>query len=138
MDLRLAAPAEVIARHAFFVEWFTGRADAAAMEASARAFAPDMRMVAPDGRVMTTAQVVAMLRTAQATRAPDFQIAVVVHDLRIVGELALVVYDERQSTGGATTLRRSTALLSADAGAPEGAVWRHLHETWIADHSPHP
>jgi len=132
MDLLAAARAEVISRHAFFVGWFTGKLPDSAMEASARAFAPDMLMVVPDGQMITAEKVVAMLQGARAKREPDFAIRVDVLEARLLGDAALIVYDEHQVAGGIKTARRASALFTADPGAPEGVVWRHLQETWIA------
>lgn len=130
MTLVAAARAEVIARHAFFVEWFTGRCEDAAMQISARAFHPDMQMVPPDGSLVTAPEVMAMLQAARGSRDADFSIRIEVITAREMGDLAMIVYDEHQQTDGSKTRRRSSALFSADSAAPEGVVWRHLHETW--------
>jgi hypothetical protein len=90
MDLLAAARAEVINRHAFFVGWFTGKLPDSAMEASARAFAPDMLMVVPDGQMITAEKVVAMLQGARAKREPDFAIRVDVLEARLLGDAALI------------------------------------------------
>ena len=132
MSLIRDAEAEVVARHDFFVAWFTGRADESAMDTSARAFAPDMRMIAPDGGIASSAEVVAMLRRARAILRDDFEIRVKLVESRLLSpELALVTYDEHQHRNGKRTARRSTALFSPDKDAPEGVVWRFLQETWI-------
>jgi hypothetical protein len=123
---------EVTERHRFFVAWFTGRGPDAALEESARAFALDMWRIAPDGRVQSTEEVVAMLASARGTHAADFAIRIEIRESRALGDqLALVVYDELQSEGGHRTARRASALFGVDPGAPEGVVWRHLQETWI-------
>jgi hypothetical protein len=88
-------------------------------------------MIPPSGAMLTGPGVVAMLQSARGSRAQGFAIRIEVQDARKLGDLALILYDEHQDIGGATTLRRSSALFSADASAPEGVVWRHLHETWI-------
>ncbi|MEQ8482689.1 MAG: hypothetical protein RIC18_18725 [Hoeflea sp.] len=132
MDLIERAKAEVINRHKFFVEWFTGRAPEAEMEASARAFASDMRMVEPDGSMIGADQVKAMLKGARGKRSVGFEIRVDLIEAHLVGsDAALVVYDEHQVVDGQKSARRSSALFSADKDAPEGVVWRHLQETWI-------
>jgi len=133
VDLIERAKAEVINRHRFFVEWFTGRAPEAEMDVSARAFAPDMRMIEPDGSMIDAVQVKAMLRGARGKRAADFEITVELIGARLIGDDAvLVIYDEHQVIDGQKSVRRSSALFSADAEAPEGVVWRQLQETWIA------
>ena len=110
-----------------------GRAEEAAMEESTRAFAPDFRRVAPDGRVQGRGEVIAMLRQARGTRERGFAIRVEVREARSLdADLALVLYDEHQVEGGAARpSRRASALLGLDARAPGGVAWRHLQETWI-------
>jgi hypothetical protein len=133
-DIARRAEAEVVARHAFFVEWFTGRAPQSEMDVSARAFAPDMRMIEPDAAEQDHAAVLAMLQGAKGRRPADFAIAVVMRRTRTLApDLALVTYDEHQTIGGEKTARRSTAVFSRDEAAPEGVVWRFLQETWIDD-----
>ncbi|MBU4528120.1 MAG: hypothetical protein KUA43_20105 [Hoeflea sp.] len=134
MDLISCAKAEVIKRHAFFVEWFTGRAAEEEMEISLRAFAPDMTMVEPDASMIGQAEVIAMLRSARGKRPADFAIRVELVGARQIGnDAALVIYDEHQVIDGVKSARRSSALFTADADAPEGVVWRQLQETWIAN-----
>ncbi len=130
-DLARRAEAEVRARHAFFVAWFAGSAAEADFTASARAFAPDMTMVEPDGSVADRDAVIAMLRRGRGAR-PGLAIEIVLRAARPVApDTALVVYDEHQNLNGTRTARRSSAIFSRDEAAPEGVVWRHLHETWI-------
>lgn len=132
MDLISRAQAEVVNRHKFFVEWFTGRADEAEMERSVSAFAPDMLMIEPDANTIGQAEVVAMLRSARGKRPADFEIRVDLIAARQIGnDVALVVYDEHQVIDGEKSARRSSALFTADPDAPEGVVWRQLQETWI-------
>ena len=131
-DVAALARVEVVARHDFFVAWFTGHAAVAAMDEAARAFASDMGRIAPDGRVQDRGEVVAMLRAAGGTRGPSFAIRVEVREARVLGQgLALVVYDEHQVLDGTRTARRASALFGLDARAPGGVAWRHLQETWI-------
>jgi hypothetical protein len=131
-DVATLAEEEVAERHRFFVAWFTGRGPDAALEESARAFAPDMRRIAPDSRVQTAGEVVAMLRSARAIHAADFAIRIEIRESRALSDrLALVVYDELQSEGDRRTARRASALFGVDPGAPGGVAWRHLQETWI-------
>ncbi|WP_394687892.1 hypothetical protein [Hoeflea sp.] len=132
MDLITKAKAEVVNRHHFFVEWFTGRAPEAEMRSALQAFAPDMTMIEPDGSMIGSAQVKAMIEGARGKRPADFEIRVDVVEARQIGEsVALVIYDEHQVIDGQKSARRSSALFSADSDAPEGVVWRHLQETWI-------
>lgn len=132
MDLIARAQAEVIKRHEFFVEWFTGRADEAELANSIRSFAPDMVMIEPDSNTIGTEEIVAMITSARGKRPADFEIRVELIAARQVSDdVALVVYDEHQVIDGQKSARRSSAVFSADADAPEGVIWRQLQETWI-------
>lgn len=126
------AAREVEERHAFFVEWFTGRAPREAMARSARAFAPDMRMIGPDGSVADAAAIVAMLQGARGSRGAAFAIRCEIRETAALAEgLVRLTYDEHQTADGEASARRSTAIFSAEPSAPCGVVWRFLQETWI-------
>ena len=135
MDLMAAAEAEVVARHRFFVAWFTGRAAEVEMDRTRRVFADDFRMIGPDGAVQEGAAVIAMLEAMRGKSPPDFAIRVDLRDARMIGtHSALVMYDEHQSKGGTSNARRSSAIFSLERTVPENLVWRHLHETWLPEH----
>jgi uncharacterized protein (TIGR02246 family) len=132
VDLIACAQAEVVNRHHFFVEWFTGRASEAELSSSLRAFAPDMVMIEPDSNTIGTDEIVAMVTNARGKRPADFEIRVELIAARQIGDdIALVIYDEHQVIDGEKSARRSSAVFSADPDAPEGVVWRQLQETWI-------
>ncbi|MDF1609256.1 DUF4440 domain-containing protein [Hoeflea sp. YIM 152468] len=133
MDLIACAQAEVINRHVFFVEWFTGRAGEAELERSIRAFAPDMMMIEPDGTTIGTDAIVGMITGARGKRPADFEIRVdLIAARQLNDDVALLIYDEHQVIDGQKSARRSSAVFSADPNAPEGVVWRQLQETWIS------
>ena len=132
-DLVAPAEREVRARHAFFVDWFAGRATEAEFAAATAAFAPDMWLIGPDGVAQDRAAVLAMLRAARAAR-PDLAIAIVMgRSLPLGPDHLLATYDEHQRLGDRRTARRSTAVFARAPAAPEGVAWLHLHETWIND-----
>ena len=133
MDLMAAAEEEVLARHRFFVRWYTGQAAGDDLDRSARLFAPDFRIVGPDGSETDGRAVVAELMQRRGLRPPQFAIRIQIRDSHMIGaHSALVLYDEHQSGDGPTTARRSSAIFSGAADLPEGVRWRHLHETWLA------
>lgn len=123
--------AEIEARHAFFVAWFTGRAGEPEFETCAAAFAPDMRRIGPEGAVQDRDAILAMLRSACGRHSEPFSIAIEFEAAVDFGpDTVLQPYVERQSIGARRTARRSTALFTRSATAPLGWLWRHLHETW--------
>ncbi len=133
MDLLAAAEEEVVERHRFFVRWFTGSARQAEMVRTTCLFAPDFRLIGPDGSEADGPMTMNYLAGQKGVRPADFAIRIDIQDSRMIGTLsALVLYDEHQSGHGPATTRRSSAIFSAAPDMPEGVLWRHLQETWIA------
>lgn len=128
--LAQAAIREVEELHRHFVELFTGRS--LDVSRCAAVFAAEFEMVTPAGKVFDRSQVLALLSAARAT--PDFVITI--QSSRVVWEgpdKALLQYVEQQYRDGKVTRRLSSVLFIADGAAPNGVVWRYLHETWMQD-----
>jgi hypothetical protein len=127
------ASSEIVEIHDFFMRWFSGRAGAAAeFERCEQAFDPEFGMVTPDGRSHGRAEIVERLRAARGSVGATFQIAIeAITPLWQSADAILVGYVEAQLRDGRPTRRRSSALFQRRASAPNGAVWRHLHETWM-------
>jgi len=127
------AKAEVIERHGFFRRWLTeGSAGPEEWERCEQAFDAEFSMVTPDGSVHGLAEVLERLRKAQGSMEWRLEIAVEeITPLWLRTNAALIGYVEAQSIGPRRTRRRSSALFEGRASAPNGVVWRHLHETWV-------
>ena len=133
-DIGAAAAREIVARHAFFVDWFAGRLEDSAFAAALTAFEPDFHRIGPDGALQDHAGLTAMLAAARGRLSDGF--AITIEDIAVLhetGEEALMTYVERQEHGGRTTFRRAGALFSRNADAPLGVAWRFVQETWIND-----
>lgn len=129
------AQSEILSRHRYFVDWFTGRAEVDTLERAAGAFHPRFTRIGPDGGIQSRSAVIDALAAAQGTHRPDFRIEIAIEDVFAVGdEAVLVCYVELQSTAEQWTARRCSALFVADWSSPEGAAWRWLQETRI-DHT---
>ena len=129
-SLAEAAGAEIEALHAHLVALFTGRTRSLAR--CDAAFAADFSMVGPSGRRLDRPAILGFI--ANASAPPDFHIRI--GDLRSIWEsdtAALLQYVEEQYRGGRTTRRLSSALFTAERGAPLGVVWRYLQETWLVE-----
>lgn len=127
-SLAAHAADEVLTLHETFVELFTGRSKDYAR--CAAALAPDFRMISPDGLRLARDRVLEGIAAAAAPH--DFRIFI--HSIQVVAEFpdsVLLHYVEEQYRNPRTTRRLSTALFTADTGAPQGVVWRYLHETWM-------
>ena len=128
-----ACTREIIGLHDFFQAWLEGSAPAtdAAFARFLQATAPGFTLISPDGSVAGREATAGWIRAAHGTRQ-GFRLWTDEHRLRAGGDdWALVTYREWQAHGGMTTLRLSTALLTADAQTPGGLLWVHVHETWI-------
>lgn len=127
-----SARTEIEDAHDFFAHWFRGAGGADAFAARAKAFHADFTMVTPDGRLIDRTALLARIEAMQGARDSDFVIDVEAADPLWHNETAvLVTYIEAQAGHGPPNARRATALFEADAAAPNGVVWRHVHETWL-------
>lgn len=125
---------EVVGLHEFFVAWFGGEIENSAVELArfTAASHPNFVMVVPSGQIIDKAAVVDGLRSAHGSRAGrDFRIEIRNVTDRVVAEGAvLLTYQEWQFEGPrVASARTSTAMFVAAPHAPNGVVWRHLHET---------
>lgn len=123
---------EVIELHAFFEAWLGGALpnEEHAFARFTTATAPDFTLIGPEGNAMDAAAVAGWIRQSHGTR-PGFRLWTSDHRLlHADGACALVTYLEWQTRDDATTCRISTALFLAAPGAPNGYIWRHVHETW--------
>jgi hypothetical protein len=131
-SLQELAKREVVALHEFFVGWFRGELAESAFASCEGAFAPDFRMVTPEGAVHDRAAVVERLRAARGRFPPDFSIEVIdPAPIWSADGAVLLEYVEQQYRDRRSTRRRSTALFTSEPSAPRGVYWRHLQETWI-------
>lgn len=133
-DVETAVRAEIEDLHAFFVDWFAGRAAKSDLETRfAAAMDPELVFVSPDGRRLGRADLIGLFEGGHGAN-PDFRIAVRdVRVLRETGGLALATYTEwqrRAANSARPENGRFTTVLMARA-AP--FRWLHLHETWLPE-----
>jgi hypothetical protein len=137
IDVAASARAEVVGLHEFFVDWFNDAVEDtdAAFARVASALHPEFSMVTPSGEVLDQNEVLRLLRAAHASadRAAPVRIEIRSFVDRLVDDdMALVTYEEWQFAGDRLVNRRtSTAFFRRAAAAPNGVVWRHLHETML-------
>ncbi len=128
-----ACAREIQELHDFFQAWLEGSLPATdtAFGRFTQATAAGFTLIGPDGSVAGADETAAWIRAAYGTRH-GFKLWTDAHTLRAAGEdWALCTYREWQTRDGETTVRISTALLVADATAPTGLSWLHVHETWM-------
>ena len=109
-SIGMQALQEVQLCHAFFVDWYAGRIDDAALAERLTAFSPDFLRIAPDGRLVAFADLRGFLESRRAAEA-ETVFSIAIHDGAIVWEsrqAALVSYVEEQTSRGSVSRRRST------------------------------
>ncbi len=128
-----AYAAEIRDLHQFFQDWFSGAI--AQTEANfarvTTALSEKFTLIAPDGTLAEYATVIGWLRGGYGSR-PNFRLwtdKIVVRHQQ--GDLALATYEEWQTIDDQENVRLSTTLLRANASAPAGVEWLHVHETWL-------
>jgi len=132
-----AIPREIEDLHRFFQDWFHG----AAMqrpETLARfgdVMAADFEIIGPGGQATPRAALIQAIDKAHAVHR-DIGFRIWIEDIRVrsLGPgLWLATYQEWQQEAVTRRGRLSTAVFQERAGAPNGVVWRHVHETWLSD-----
>jgi hypothetical protein len=91
-------------------------------------------MVGPEGVLTELPPLTARLRSAYHKQTG---IRIWTQNHRLLhhnGDLALCTYEEWQESADATTARLSSVLFRQQTAAPQGLVWLHVHETWMALH----
>ena len=126
---------EVIELHQFFQDWFNGNlaTTKAYFARLTDVLGAEFVIVGPDGRLTERATLITGLRQAYGSRN-DFKIWIEnfrFHSYR--GSMVVVTYEEWQQAGdGSIAARISTAVFQEKVGTPNGVMWLHVHETWLA------
>ena len=123
---------EIQAVNAEVEAWYSGAAQAGALDHLMAHFSPQFSMILPNGGTLDWPTLRAIFALHGGQR-PSFKIQIT--DSTIVTQYpggAVVRYIERQSDGEhGCNVRRSTAVLEMDA---HGKVqWRHLQETFCSE-----
>jgi hypothetical protein len=126
---------EVEELHEVFETYFRGTTDS--LDRVDLALATDFTILGPSGGESSRAGTMQALAAAHG-RAPNLQIRT--SDYRFLFEqegMLVASYIERQAQVEAdsesdVTRRLSTAIFTADDDAPNGLIWRRVHETWMA------
>ncbi len=131
MEGAKAGEDEIVALHAFFDGWLSGRLDPAPRHLAQldAALAPGFTMVGPAGVRLERDAVIGWIRDGHGSRGPEFRIWIEGARPLVEGEGFLAMgYDECQHIGGQDTRRRCTALFRPEGGR---LVWLTVHETWV-------
>ena len=126
---------EVLELHRFFQDWYNADrpGDAASFGRFEQVLAADFEIVGPNGRLTERDAVLAAVRSGHG-RDPERSFAIEIRNLRsrpVAEGLALVTYEEHQTSSGEHKGWQSSALFRVRDGLPNGVEWLHVHETYL-------
>lgn len=125
--------------HTFFERWFRGEApnNAETFQRVRAVLDPGFALISPGGAMAAREPLLDRLRQAHGQfSGPNAALRIHVENFRcraVEGGHWLAVYEEWHERGDEQRGRLSTALLRAEAAAPNGVVWVHVHETWLPE-----
>lgn len=128
---------EIKALHQFFQDWFNGtlpRTEESFVRFSS-VMGSDFEIVSPQGQLVARSPLLERLEAAHGIYR-DQPCRIWVENPRVrqvAADLWLATYEEWQDREGQTRGRLSSALFQARSTAPNGVIWRHVHETWLPE-----
>jgi len=132
MTTEQAVEGEIVALHEFFQDWYRGVLARDAFDRFENALAPDFVIVNPDARALERGAILEAVRDAFGS---DPEARLWIDNVAIrqrAGDVLTATYEEWQALAGKPARARlSTVVLRADAAAPGGWRWLHVHETWM-------
>lgn len=124
---------EIIELHDFFERWMRGD-DPLTDDAFQRVravLADGFELIHPEGRRIEREPLLDRLRKAHGSR-PEKKIWIEAPRLQFTrGVVQVATYEEWQEDDNGRDGRLSTAVFQRVPDAPNGLVWRHVHETWL-------
>lgn len=134
MSAEQRAEREVIELHEFFEQWYRAELEPDAFERFEQALAEGFVIVNPSSSVLERD---AILEAVRAARGSDASARIRIENFvarRREGDVLIATYEEWQKLADEPERARlSTVVMRADESAPNGWVWLHVHETWMAD-----
>jgi len=121
--------AEIIELHELFEAYFLGTTDS--LDRMERVLADDFTFVGPDANTTDRAGTIAAVKAGHA-HTESLVIRTVEHNLVLEdGAIVVAEYVEEHELASRTNRRLSTVVFSRENAAPNGLLWRRVHETWI-------
>lgn len=120
---------EIVELHDVFEAYFLGDIDD--LDRVEAALAEDFTFVGTDARTTTRDGILTGLEAGHGL-ARSLEISSTDHRLVFEdGDIVVVEYVERQKLADHENRRLSTVIFSVSESAPNGLLWRRVHETWI-------
>ena len=119
---------EVTELHDYFEAYFLG--EVAGLDRVEAALAPDFTMVGPGGTTSSRPETITMIASGHA-HTNSLKMTITEPDLLFEDDASLVAaYVENQQWADASNQRLTTVVFTKDDSAPNGLLWRRIHETW--------
>lgn len=124
---------EVHELHDHFVAFFLGTTDS--LDRVASVFAEDFTMVTPDGASPTRQQILDGIGAGHG-HADSLTISISEAELLFKDDTTVVAtyVESQQVNAKPATHRIATVVFAKDVSAPNGLLWRRVHETWMPAH----
>jgi len=131
------AETEIRELHEFFQQWYRGALGAEAFRRFEDVVGPAFEIVLPDAEVLDREEILDAVRSRRG-QEPDASLWIrEVHVVEANDQFIIARYQEWQRRDDADPQGRlSTAVFSIDETAPNGLIWRHVHETWLEQSPP--
>ena len=124
---------EVRELHRFFQDWYRGKLDDDAFRRFDGVMGEGFTNVLPDADVLARETIIDAVRSQKGA---DTEAELWIENVRVVhseAEFLIATYEEWQARAGRDARGRlSTVVFTRDEEMPNGLVWRHVHETWLA------
>lgn len=120
---------EIIELHEVFEAYFLGTTNE--LDRVELVLADDFTFIGPDANSADRAGTLAAISAGHA-HTTSLTIRTVGHRLLVdSGDVIVAEYIEEHELADRTNRRLSTVVFTESADAPNGLVWRRVHETWI-------
>jgi hypothetical protein len=125
---------EIIQLHQFFQDWYNNQLTPTDKNFARceNVLAPDFSIIFPDGNMVLCQPLLGKLREAHNSHT---RMRIWIENIQVlhqIGDLILATYEEWQEIEGTVTARLSSVLFKEAQSTPNGLLWLHVHETWIA------
>lgn len=125
---------EVGELHRFFQDWYRGELEDEAFRRFSGVMGEGFTIILPDARVLPRQEIIDAVRSQKGS---DAQAELWIENVRLVhseAEFLVATYEEWQGRAGHQARGRlSTVVFTRDEDAPNGLIWRHVHETWLSE-----
>ncbi len=133
-ELLQRAETEIVQLHQFFQDWYRGLLKESGFARFEQAMHEDFHIIMPNSNLLRRAAIINAVRQQHGS---DPETTLEIRNVRLASifeNTAVFMYEEWQGSVTQEPLGRlSTVLFVLDDSAPNGLIWLHVHETWLAE-----